>query len=75
MDIETEELVEAGLKKQGWFCPENNEEVVEAHWDYIESLLVNHGEDTKIIAMVKFHYISAFIHGWKHGVEEVIEND
>ena len=52
-----------------------SEEVAKAHWDYISELLEVHKEDSKTIDMVKFHYISAFIHGWKHGVEEVIEND
>jgi len=47
-------------------------EDAEAHWSYIESLLEAHGHTD--LAAIKFHYVSAFTHGFKHGVEW-IEDD
>lgn len=38
-----------------------------AHWDYIEGVLQTHGEDKEVIRKVRYHYLSAFEHGWKHG--------
>ena len=43
----------------------------EDHWRYIESVLRVCGEDESVIAKCGFHYITAFIHGFKHGVESV----
>ena len=37
------------------------------HWQYIESLLKVYGSVEYELATAKFHYISAFIHGYKHG--------
>ena len=44
---------------------------IDAHWHYIEKLLIAHGESGEIIKKIKFHYKTAFRHGWKHGVESV----
>lgn len=41
------------------------------HWDYIEKLLRIHNEDEIVIRKIKFHYIQAMKHGYKHGVSEV----
>ena len=49
-------------------------ELGEQHWDYIESLLRVHGEIEETIAKIKFHYIQAMKHGYKHGYRER-END
>lgn len=38
------------------------------HWGYIEKLLRTHGEDEKIIEKIKFHYVQAMKHGYKHGL-------
>ena len=46
------------------------EELAQAHWDYIESLLKAHEVIAEEIQTAEFHYISAFIHGYKHGVED-----
>jgi hypothetical protein len=43
------------------------DELIESHWEYIEALLTAHG--VKEIEIIKFHYMSAFEHGFKHGVE------
>ena len=40
------------------------------HWQYIESLIRTYADDDDEIAIAKFHYISAFIHGYKHGQED-----
>ena len=39
------------------------------HWKYIEGVLATHNENYLVIEKIKFHYISALIHGFKHGVE------
>ena len=46
------------------------EELAQAHWGYIESLLKIHSVLDEKIKMVEFHYKTAFIHGYKHGVED-----
>lgn len=46
-------------------------ETAEKHWSYIESLLKAH-ESTSAIALIKFHYITAFIHGHKHGMDDAL---
>lgn len=45
-------------------------ELSEKHWSYINELLLAHGEKIRTIDKCKFHYISAFIHGWKHAKED-----
>ncbi len=40
------------------------------HWDYIQALLSIHDCDEDDIKMIEFHYKTAFIHGYKHGVED-----
>ncbi len=43
------------------------EEMAEEHWKYVEKVLLTHGEDEDVIEKIKFHYISSFLHGVKHG--------
>jgi len=51
------------------------DELAEAHWGYIKNLLIvtaYTGEPIEYdqwIEQVEFHYKTAFIHGFKHGVE------
>jgi len=47
------------------------------HWNYVGEL-VKWGQDgiaslapEQLIELIKFHYLSAFIHGYKHGVESI----
>lgn len=42
------------------------EELAEDHWKYIERLLEMHGEDDEVVDKIGFHYVSAFVHGFKH---------
>lgn len=48
-------------------------QIAEDHWSYIEKLLEAHNEPEISLEKIKFHYISAFIHGYKHGVESVLD--
>lgn len=43
-------------------------EMVDGHWHYIEQLLRTHGQNVNI-KVIEFHYKSAFVHGFKHGIE------
>jgi len=44
--------------------------LAEAHWKWLEPLLKPyHNEET--LATMKYLYITAMIHGWKHKVEEL----
>lgn len=45
-------------------------ELAENHWSYIGELLLAHGEKIRTIDKCKFHYVEAFIHGWKHAKED-----
>jgi len=49
---------------------EHANKLAEAHWAYIEALLKTHQEDEYVIKVARFHYISAFEHGYKHALEE-----
>lgn len=48
-------------------------ELAEAHWGYVESLLTAHQVKAELIDNAKFHYISAFVHGYKHAVEDMTD--
>jgi hypothetical protein len=54
---------------------EQAKKLAEEHWSYVGEV-VKQGAGSlayltqeQIIDIIKFHYISAFIHGYKHGVE------
>jgi len=51
-----------------------DKQLANEHWEYIEKVLRTAGETEEVIRKIKFHYITAFIHGYKHAVEE-IENE
>ena len=46
-------------------------QLAEAHWEYIEKLMKQHGEEQTTIDLIGFHYKTAMIHGYKHGKEDV----
>jgi hypothetical protein len=54
----------------------NGRDLALAHWNYVRGLLVMHRVDDKTLEMVEFHYINAFEHGYKHGLnqEKMIES-
>jgi hypothetical protein len=47
-------------------------ELADAHWNYIEDLLITHGEDSKVVEKIEFHYKAAMLHGWKHAYEHMM---
>jgi len=48
----------------------NAHKLASDHWNYINELLESHGVPAESRAMCQFHYVSAFIHGYKHAEEE-----
>ncbi len=40
------------------------------HWSYIAGLLTVHGMTDNEIAQCAYHYQTAFVHGYKHAVED-----
>lgn len=53
---------------------ENAKKLSEDHWKYVKEILFIHGLDNEEIEMIGFHYKSSFIHGYKHGQEQLIED-
>jgi hypothetical protein len=47
---------------------ERKQEMADAHWMYIEGLLKAHGLGNTTV--IRYHYITAFIHGYGHGHED-----
>lgn len=45
-------------------------ELADAHWSYIHDLLSAHGIGSGLTDICRFHYVSAFVHGFKHGIEQ-----
>jgi len=45
------------------------QELAEEHWNYVENLLKAHKISKAEIGTIGFHYKTAFVHGFKHGVE------
>ena len=50
-------------------------ELVAQHWNYIEDLLVAHGENVGNIDIARFHYKEAFRHGYKHAYEDCYQDN
>ena len=49
-----------------------SKELAEAHWkDYVKGLLEATGVDKAIVNACEFVYISSFIHGYKHAMQDV----
>lgn len=47
-------------------------ELANAHWSYIEGLLLAHyGSVTPDIEVARFHYLSAAEHFYKHAIEDI----
>ena len=51
------------------------DDLVQSHWNYIEQLLKAHDTLEGDIKVIEFHYKSAFIHGWKHAMEYMEEQN
>lgn len=52
---------------------DNAKKLSEDHWKYIKEVLTQHGVPGPEQERVGFHYKAAFIHGYKHGQEQLIE--
>jgi len=48
---------------------ETAEKLADQHWKYIRQVLETHGAAGDEIARIGFHYLTAFVHGYKHGME------
>lgn len=46
------------------------QKLAETHWLYVDQVIKLHCNDKKILESSRFHFISAFIHGYKHGYEK-----
>jgi hypothetical protein len=44
-------------------------ELAEAHWKYVNSVLLLHGVTEREADIIGYHYRSAMIHGFKHGFD------
>jgi len=58
--------------------PEEIQIMLDEHWEYVEGVLVNGqpvNEEINIARLteIRYHYRTAFIHGYKHGIQDVIE--
>ena len=40
------------------------------HFEYISKVLAIHGESKETIDKIKFHYIEAMVHGYKHALDD-----
>lgn len=47
--------------------------LADAHWKYVSEVLAHAGTDLHTIRVIGFHYKSAFVHGFKHGREDRME--
>lgn len=51
--------------------PISVEQLANDHWDYVESVLSAHHVSSNEKAIAQHHYVSAFIHGYKHGINQI----
>ena len=54
---------------------EKSKELANAHWSYIEQVLKTSGVQEQEIKRIGFHYVSAMVHGYGHGVEDAINGN
>jgi hypothetical protein len=51
--------------------PSDARQLANDHWDkYVGPMLATHGTPSNVLILCEFHYKSAFIHGYKHAVED-----
>ena len=49
----------------------NSKEIATTHWEtYVKKIVELHESDPSVVEKCGVHYILAFIHGYKHGVED-----
>ena len=47
--------------------------LAEEHWNYIDKLLELHAVEKELRDIISYHYKTAFIHGYKHAMEDINE--
>lgn len=50
------------------------ERLAEAHWDYIDGIMIAHQQQDNVRNVCRYHYVTAFVHGYKHALEAVEES-
>lgn len=50
---------------------EKAEKLAKAHWEYLDSVLMAHAVSSHERELCGHHYRTAFVHGFKHGVESI----
>ncbi len=50
----------------GWLT--EAEQLAQEHADWLAEMLRVHGVPEEMVSQIKFHYHSAFVHGFKHAV-------
>ena len=45
-------------------------ELADAHWSYISDVLATHNAPDEVAEMIGFHYVTAMVHGYGHGIED-----
>lgn len=54
---------------------EKAEKLAKAHWEYLDSVLMSHAVSSHERELCGHHYRTAFVHGFKHGVESIQGDD
>jgi hypothetical protein len=45
-------------------------ELARSHWEYVQGVIIaSQGEDSRTLEELAYHYVTAFVHGYKYGVE------
>lgn len=52
---------------------EYTDTLVGDHWKYVQATLDIHGVSESDMSIARYHYLTAFAHGYKHGVEDTME--
>jgi hypothetical protein len=62
----------AGAKSCGKATEPKNKAatLAQAHWGYVAEVLAQCGVSPEVMSAARFHYLTAFEHGYKHGAED-----
>ena len=53
------------------------QEEAEKHWQYVKSVIEQHNKnlDAETIDIIGFHYVTAMVHGYKHGYNNTMQDN
>jgi hypothetical protein len=53
------------------------QEEAEKHWQYVKSVIEQHNKnlDAETIDIIGFHYVTAMVHGYKHGYNDTMQDN